>query len=217
MEGIGCRNGVGVGRHDVARLATAYHRQQDGRLGEIGTAGDGQRNGGDRDDGHVHEDADRGQDQGGQRQGQQGAGFAEFLDDGLGDGGGGARFDEHPGQHTRRQDPHHRRGDPLGAADHQGDGLGQVGATDQATGQGTDNHAVSGRHLLQDEEDGDGKRGERAERGDWDHDGHLVVVMSGAIMGIPAWNALAIKPKKAFTGLVFLLEKTNQLSRLSPR
>jgi hypothetical protein len=33
--------------------------------------------------------------------------------------------------------------------------------------------------------------------------GTFVVVMSGAIMGIPAWNALATKPKKAFTGLVF--------------
>jgi hypothetical protein len=61
-----------------------------------------------------------------------------------------------------------------GAADHQGDGLGQVGATDQATGQGTDNHAVSGRHLLQDEEDGDGKRGERRARR-LDHDGHLLL------------------------------------------
>ena len=56
--------------------------------------------------------------------------------------------------------------------------------------------------------------GERAERGDWDHDGHLVVVMSGAIMGIPAWNALAIKPKSIYRPCI-LLEKTNQLSRLS--
>ncbi|MNC25804.1 hypothetical protein D3C75_739080 [compost metagenome] len=173
MEGVGRGYGIRVGGHDVARLAAPYHGQQYGGLGEIGATGDGERYGGDSDNGHVHEDADRGQDQGGQRQRQQGTGLAELANYGLGDGGGGPRFDQDACQHTGRQDPHHGRGDPLGAADHQGDGLGQVGAADQATGQGTDYHAVGRRHLLQNEEDGDGERSESTERGYRDHDGHL--------------------------------------------
>src|SRR5690606_2468536 len=63
VEGVGRGDGVRVEGHDVACLAAAYHGQQNGRLGEVGTARYGQRYGGNRDDGHVNEDADRSQDQ----------------------------------------------------------------------------------------------------------------------------------------------------------
>ncbi len=173
MEGISRGNSVRVGGHDVTRLAAADHRQQDGRLGEVGTAGDGQRDGRHRDDCHVHEYTYRGQDHGRQRQRQQGAGLTQFLDNGLGDGGSRTRFDQHAGQYAGRQDPHHRSGDPLGAADHQGDGLAEIGAADQAASERADDHAVSGRNLLQNEEDGDGERRDGAKGSNRDHDGHL--------------------------------------------
>ena len=56
--------------------------------------------------------------------------------------------------------------------------------------------------------------GRCAERGDWDHDGHLVVVMSGAIMGIPAWNAFGHKTNnQALNQALYFCWKPDQLSR----
>ena len=70
---------LGLGDMTLPALPPPIMASRDGRLGEIGTAGDGERYGGDRDDGHVHEDTDRGQDQGHKGQGQQSAVSPSFL------------------------------------------------------------------------------------------------------------------------------------------
>ena len=128
IKSIGRGNGIRVGRHNIARLAAAHHRQQNRRFRQTAALGQRQRNRCHGDHRHIHKHAHGGEYHGGERERQQRAGFAELFHNGFGNHRGRARFNQHTGQHAGGQNAHHGGGDALRTAYHQAHGFAQTRA-----------------------------------------------------------------------------------------
>ena len=128
IKGLGGRDSVGVGAHDVARADGAQLRHQHAHLVITRPASHLQSNGSHGDAGHVAEHAHGSQQPCGQRDGDQAPLGTHLIDDGFGNALSRAALNERTSQNTRRNDADDRGDDALRAGDDKANCAGEPGA-----------------------------------------------------------------------------------------
>ena len=157
LESLRHRDGVGVGRNDIAGLAAADHGQQHAALAQPSLLADGQRDGSDSDHGNINENAHGADDHGGDGDGHNRPLFPQLVHDRFRDLLGGAGFDERTGQDAAGQNTEDGGHHGARSADHGIDGSHQSAAADEAADQRAEDKAVGRSDFADDEDDGDGK------------------------------------------------------------
>ena len=165
IKGLGGRDSVGVGAHDVARADGAQLCHQHAHLVITRPASHLQSNGSHGDAGHVAEHAHGSQQPCGQRDGDQAPLGTHLIDDGLGNAFSRTALNERAGQNTGRNDTDDRGDDALRAGDDKANCAGEPGAAYQTADHGAEDHGISGLYFFQDQHNGDGKGHQCAQNG----------------------------------------------------
>ena len=163
IKGLGGRDGIGVGAHDVACTDGAQLRHQHAHLVITRPVGHLQGNGSHGDAGHVAEHAHGGQQPCGQRDGDQAPLGTHLVDDRFGNAFSRTALNERAGQNTCCNDTDDRGDDALRAGDDKANCAGEPGAAYQTANHGAEDHGIGGLYFFQDQHNGDGKGHQRAQ------------------------------------------------------